>query len=216
MGIFRQPLQRHGASCRVPQQALQLITPIRWHLGVGVQRKAVDTGTAGSRQCRGFPFIPKARANPSHLLPGPLANSNTLCDGGRQGVREGGLIVPERIIARGDGGGAVRLQVSQRAQRADDALADLLEDLGNVRIAGRLALDKARLEARCGAIEIDALKKDIMKMDMQIEGTTKALDKRHRPRLDLLPCDAALDRLIDVILRDCGANDRMDLCRQCL
>ena len=60
MGIFRKTLQRHGASCRVPQQALQLITPIRGHLGVGVQRKPVDSGTAWSRQCGGFTFIPKA------------------------------------------------------------------------------------------------------------------------------------------------------------
>jgi hypothetical protein len=36
MGIFRKTLQRHSASYRVPQQALQLITPMRWHLGVGV------------------------------------------------------------------------------------------------------------------------------------------------------------------------------------
>ena len=53
-----------------------------------------------------------------------------------------------------------------------------------------------------------------MKMDIQIEGATKTLDKRHRPRLDLLPCDAALDRLIDVILRDRGADDCMHLCGQ--
>ena len=51
-------------------------------------------------------------------------------------------------------------------ERADDPPTDLLEDLGNVRIAGRLALDKARLEARLGAIELDALKEDNMIMDI--------------------------------------------------
>ncbi len=55
-----------------------------------------------------------------------------------------------------------------------------------------------------------------MKMEIQIDGATKALDKRHRPRLDLLPLDAAFDRLVDVILRDRGADNRMDLCRQIL
>ena len=65
-------------------------------------------------------------------------------------------------------------------------------------------------------IERDALQKDTMKMDIQIEGATEALDKRHRPRLDLRSCDATLDRLVDVILRDGGADDRVDLCGQCL
>src|SRR5207249_5159241 len=69
IGSFFKTLQRHGAPCCVPQQALQLITPVRWHLGVGVQRKPVDTGTAGARQCGAFPCIPKARANTSHPTP---------------------------------------------------------------------------------------------------------------------------------------------------
>jgi hypothetical protein len=41
--------------------------------------------------------------------------------------------------------------------------------------AGRLDLDKARLEAHLSAIEIDALKKDTMKMDIGV-----------RPRLHLM------------------------------
>ena len=40
---------------------------------------------------------------------------------------------------------------------------------GNVGIAGRLALDKARLEALVGAIEIDTLKEDHMIMHIEIE-----------------------------------------------
>jgi hypothetical protein len=53
MGIFRKTLQRHGASCRVPNQALQLVPSMGWHLSVGVQRKPVDTGTAGACECPG-------------------------------------------------------------------------------------------------------------------------------------------------------------------
>ncbi len=87
---------------------------MRWHLGVGVQRKPVDTGTAGARECGAFPCIPKARANTSHLLSGPLAKGNTLLDGGGQGVCEDGLVVQEWIIPRGHGV-AARLQVSQVA-----------------------------------------------------------------------------------------------------
>ena len=57
-------------------------------------------------------------------------------------------------------------------ERADDPPTDLLEDLGNVRIAGRLALDKARLEACLGAIEIDALKEDNVIMHMHGKRST--------------------------------------------
>jgi len=58
--------------------------------------------------------------------------------------------------------------------------ANLLEYRGHGSITGRLALDKARLETRLGALEIDALKKDTIKMDMQIEGAIETLDQRHR------------------------------------
>ena len=50
MGIFLKTLKRHSASRRVPQQAFQLVTLVRWDLGVRMERKPVDTGTAGARQ----------------------------------------------------------------------------------------------------------------------------------------------------------------------
>jgi len=75
-----------------------------WHLGVGMQRKPVDTGTAGARECGAFPFIPKARANPAHRLPGPLAKGDALRDGGGQGAREHGCFAAQRIILGGHGG----------------------------------------------------------------------------------------------------------------
>src|SRR5262249_23605216 len=73
------------------------------------------------------------------------------------------------------------------AELTDDPVTDLLEDCGDVRIAGRLAREKAGLEAVVGAIEVDPLEEDAMKMEVEIEGTPKALDKRHRPRVDCRP-----------------------------
>ena len=64
-------------------------------------------------------------------------------------------------------------------------MADLLDHGGDVGIGGRLACDKARLEALVGAIEIDPLKEDAMEMEIQIDGTAETLDKGDRPRLDL-------------------------------
>jgi hypothetical protein len=65
-----------------------------------------------------------------------------------------------------------RLQVTQPTQRADNPPTDLLEDLGNVRIVGRLDLHKAWLAARPGAIEVDSRKKNHMEMEVQIHGAT--------------------------------------------
>ena len=59
MGIFRKTLKCHGASCCIPHQALQLVTPRGWHLWVSVQGKPADTGAARTRECGTFPFITK-------------------------------------------------------------------------------------------------------------------------------------------------------------
>jgi hypothetical protein len=76
-------------------------------------------------------------------------------------------------------------------------------------------LDPARLAACRAALAIEALKQDPMHMARQSYGAPEALAKGHRPRLDLLPFDVRLDRLMDVILRDRGADDRMGLGGQC-
>ena len=47
--------------------------------------------------------------------------------------------------------------IPQMAERADNAPADLVDHPGNVGIAGRRDLDKARREALVRAIDIDAL-----------------------------------------------------------
>lgn len=45
---------------------------MRWALGVGVQRQPVDTGTARPRAFGVFPFIGKARSNPSDFVSGQV------------------------------------------------------------------------------------------------------------------------------------------------
>ena len=104
MGIFFKPLERHGTSGRGPEQALPLGTPMRRNLGVGVQRKPVDTGTAGSREFRAFPFIPKSRADAAHFLPGAFPKGDTLLDRGRYGASEFRCVVEQRVIPGGHSG----------------------------------------------------------------------------------------------------------------
>ena len=60
MGILCKPLKRHRTSGCIADQALQLVTPMGGNLGVGVQGKAVDTGTAGACQRGAFPCVAKA------------------------------------------------------------------------------------------------------------------------------------------------------------
>ena len=163
MGIFLKTLQRHGASRRVPNQAFQLVPSMRWHLGVGVQRKTIGTGTAGACECGEFPFMTKARSNTTNCLSGPLAKGDAPFDGGSHGTGELGLVAEEGVIACGHDVVDARLQVSQLAQRANDPPTDLLEHCRNVSIAGRLALDEARLEALVSTIKTDSLKEDKMK-----------------------------------------------------
>jgi hypothetical protein len=140
---------------------------MRRNLGVGVQRKPVDPGTAGARQCGGCTFITKPRPNAPHLLTGPLPEGEALRHGGSHGTGECGLVIEPGIISSGHDGINSRLQISQPTQCADDPPADLLDhvscsagaDVGDVGIGGRLDLDEARLEACLGAIEVDSLQK---------------------------------------------------------
>ena len=55
-----------------------------------------------------------------------------------------------------------------------------------------------------------------MKVQVHIDTTAKALDKRDRSRVHSIPCSATCDGLIDVILRDGTADNRMHLRRQVL
>ena len=94
------------------------------------------------------------------------------------------------------------------AELADDPPADCLHDGCHVGITGRLARDKPGLVACLGAIEVDALKKEDMKMEIQIEGTPETLDKCHRPWLEIGSLTASGDCLVHIILPDRGADDR--------
>jgi hypothetical protein len=80
------------------------------NLSVGVHGKAVHTGTAGSFECRTFPFGAKTRANPPYLLSNPLPKGDSLLDGGGHRASEIGFVVEQRIIS---GGTAVFLPASK-------------------------------------------------------------------------------------------------------
>src|SRR5262249_47249603 len=126
VGIFRKTFKRHSASACVPNQTLQLVTPMGWHLGVGVERKPVDAGAARTREfgalarlrrrrAQPFPFIAKARSNPSNVLSGPFSKGDALRDRGGQGAGEFGFFTDEGIIPGGLDFVDARLQVSQVA-----------------------------------------------------------------------------------------------------
>src|SRR5712691_13005860 len=91
---------------------LSLVPPMRRNLGVGVQGKPVNTGTAGTRQRGALTLGAKACANAPDLLAGPFPKGNTLLDGGGQGARELGLGVKQGIIPSGDDFFDASLQVS--------------------------------------------------------------------------------------------------------
>src|SRR5207245_4324182 len=82
---------------------------------------------------------------------------------------------------------ATRFEVPQLAELAEDPPADFLDHGSDVRVRRWLAWHKTWLEALVRTIEIDALKEDHMKMEIEIEGTAKTLHKRDRPRLDVSP-----------------------------
>src|SRR5262245_59829135 len=47
IGVLSQTRHGHGPARGIPDQALQLVTPMSWDLGIGVQGKALHAGTAG-------------------------------------------------------------------------------------------------------------------------------------------------------------------------
>jgi hypothetical protein len=116
-----------------------------------------------------FPFRAKTRANPPYLLFRPLPKGDSLLDGGSHRASEFGLVVEQWIMAGGHGGIDSRLQIAQPTQLADHPSTDFLDDVGYVGITGRLDFDKAGLESGFGTIEVNTLKKDDMKMEIQID-----------------------------------------------
>ena len=90
VGIFLEALQRHGTAGRITEQTFQLIPPVRGDLGIGVQRKALHAGTAGTGERWRLALGAKACANAPHLLPRAFATGDardvagcpTACGGG--------------------------------------------------------------------------------------------------------------------------------------
>src|SRR5262249_52582079 len=147
----------------------QLIPPMRRNRRVGVEGKPVHTGTAETGDPWRLALGAETGTKTPDRLASPLAIGDALLDGGCHGARERGLIVEEGIIPRCHGVLDPRFEVSYPPQCADDPPTDLLDHRGNVGIGGWLALDKARLQPLVGAIEIDTLNDDHMKMDVHIE-----------------------------------------------
>src|SRR5215831_17493309 len=216
VGVLLEALQRHGPAGRIANELFQLIPPMRRNRCVGMQRKPVDTGTPRPSEPWRLALRAKTRADTAYVLPGPVPEGDALLHRSRHGAGELRGGIAQGVIPGGHGGLHARLQVAQPTQRTDDPVTDLLEDRGDVDIARWLAREKAGFAPFVGAIEVDPLHKDAMDMEVELERTPKALDKRDRSRVDLLPLYATLDRLVDIILPDGGTNDRMDLGREVL
>src|SRR2546423_13790579 len=60
IGVLLQTLQGYGTAGRIPYQALQLVTPVGWDVGVGVQRKPLDAGTLRTSEPWHLPLVAKA------------------------------------------------------------------------------------------------------------------------------------------------------------
>ena len=119
------------------REAARRAPPASAPLGVGVQGKPVDAGTAGTAQERALTLVAKPRADAPDLLASPLPKSNALLYRSRQGPGQLGGVVAQGVIAGGRRCAEARLQVSQPPQRTDDPPADRLDHRGDVGIAGR-------------------------------------------------------------------------------
>src|SRR5262249_11421608 len=191
---------RHGTSLCIPYQALQLVTPMRRNCRVGMQRKAVDTGTPRPGEPWRLTLNAKACTDAAYLLASSFAESDALLDRRRHGAGELRGGVAQGIIPGGHGRLYAHLQVAQLAELTDDPPADFLYHFCYIGIAGRLAREKAGFATFVSAIEVDPLQEDAMEMEVQIQSTAKALEKGDRARVDVRPLVTVCARLVDVIL----------------
>jgi hypothetical protein len=168
VGLDLEAFQGDGTAGRIPYQALQLVTPVRGALGVGVQRQPLDAGTVGTGERGHLVRAAKAGANAPDPLARPLPKSHALLHGGRQGPGERGFSLHQGVIAGRHRSIATRFEVPHRAELADDPMADLLDHSGDVGVGRRLPLDKPGLAAGLGAVDVDTLKKDTMKMEIGV------------------------------------------------
>jgi hypothetical protein len=174
VGVLYEALQRYRAAGGITDQALHLVAPMGGDMGVGVERKAPHAGTAETGESGRLTRMVTSCADAPDLLTGPLPAGDTLLHGSRHNTGEFGSVVGQGIIACGHGCPRVCLQVSQVAQLTDDPPTDLLDhvscsagaDGGDVNVSRWLAWDKTWREALVSAIQIDALKKDDMAMEI--------------------------------------------------
>src|SRR5262249_42941206 len=184
--------------------------------GVGVQGKAVDTRTPRSREGRPFSCVAKPRADASHLLSRVCPTGDALLHGSRHGAGEFGGVLHQGVIAGRHHRVATRFEIPQRAELAHDPPTDRLDHGGDGGVGRRLTLDKPGLAACLSAIDVDALKKDTMEMEVEIERTAETLDKCNRPWVEVGSLTASGGCLVSIILPDRGADNRMDFGREVL
>src|SRR5262249_35871473 len=125
VGLYLEALQRHRAAGGIADELFQLIPPMRRNSGVGVQGKAVDTGTPRSRECRPFSCIAKARAEAAPFLSRAFPKGDALLHGSRHGAGEIWFVVAQRIIPGGYRSLNARFQISEPTQHTDDAVTEL-------------------------------------------------------------------------------------------
>jgi len=157
----------------IADQAFQLVAPMGGDLGGGVERKAVDAGTACPGERGLLALVAKACANMTDLLASPLPKGDALLHRGRQGPGELGGVIDQRIIACLHHGVETRFEVPEMAELADDSMADLLDDVSDVGVGRGRDCEKAWLASLVGAIQIDPFKEDNMIMQIQIMALPK-------------------------------------------
>src|SRR5215471_11872180 len=144
VGVLDQALERYRTTGGIADELFQLIPPVGWDVGVGVQRKPLDAGTVGTGERWRLTLVAKPGANTPHLLAGPLAEGNALLHGGGHGTGQLRRVVKQGIISRGYGGVDARFQVPELPQFAHAAPAVLLDHVGDVGVSRGLARKKPR------------------------------------------------------------------------
>src|SRR5262249_40311804 len=149
------------------EELRNLAPPVRWNRRVSVEGKAVDTGTPRPSEPRCLALRAKTRADTAYVLPGSCSEGDTVLDRSRHGAGEFRCGVAQGIIPRGDGVIDAGLQVSQMAQRANDAPTDFLDHSGDGGVGRWLTREKAWLQTLVSAIEKHSLQEEQVKVHME-------------------------------------------------
>src|SRR2546428_3904861 len=109
---------------------------------MSVEGKPVYAGTVGTYQGGDLTLLAKPRADTPDLLTGPLPKGDALLHRSGHSAGEFRRVVAQGIISRDHGGIDACVQVSQMAELADDAMADLLDHVGDVGVGRGLDCEK--------------------------------------------------------------------------